>query len=558
MLVCKNSYISVGSNYVYKEKIIFLRENQNIKKFPISQGKISSDNSIIATSHVTSSYLIDTFEITSWLIESSRSIPLGNIPLNFNTQISFDRLLQSSSKIVFCNSQNGLFNCYDVDNMCNSGNLLVKLKQGQVITDVCASRDEDGIFFFSCSGEASVRAFLPLNTAKDGNDSSAEQNYNINKKISISLTQSFLVDSNNNFTEKFRNISITSLSCHPTKSILFVICSHGSVQIWQYTNLRKGLHGGEYDSSGGGDDEDEIDGSDDTGSIASSGSRIKKNQIFGKKPIHQQSAIPKALLAPPPAVAEMCKQQRSPIIATSFAIDSNGKLASVVWNYCLTAIYDIRMDFLGSNPDSILISPIGVTNQYNSDWKCLSISFHPTAPIIFQAVLQDFPVTTSSSPSNKSPQIVIFSLALFEPSLRIIGSFVVDCKNDLRCQNIEQLTLLGIQCTSNYGQIVINFRRNVQNNNNNQYNNSFLTKTYNLSHEWLISHGCGILPLTTKITVPPDVYLEGDSLLLKKEETSTVPERTNKDKVFSDMWPMIVGIYTSSDIFDKGINIYIL
>ena len=54
--------------------------------------------------------------------------------------------------------------------------------------------------------------------------------------------------------------------------------------------------------------------------------------------------------------------------------------------------------------------------------------------------------------------------------------------------------------------------------------------------------------------ISADVYLEGDTLLCKKEESSTDPSNINKDKVSSDMWPMIIGNYTFTDIFDKGIN----
>jgi len=442
----------------------------------------------------------------------------------------------------------------------------------QVMRAICASRERDGMFFFSNWNEAQF--YCVLLDATSGCVSSA---------VKVDGGFSKIVN------DKVELGSIVSLHCHPKKPYLFLSFSSGSVQVWNYVGLRRSLARAnnvalsrDTDELGAAsaaadddeEDEDEDTGDDDASDAGSDAGSIKDgaksvgsrkstssvlSSVFGSSKSKQKQAwqgmVPYALLAPP-AVAADAAATTSQFAPTAISFDAIGALVAVVWQDAprgvgTVAVYNTRTATTRAPPEEVkswlkttikLAGPSVVTCLasfdpfFTTSWWIGPISFHPFEPLLFATLLNE-----------KESSHMVYALSLRDHTLRTIDAHVVQLDKldtdvsmnyENRCAIPRQL-----QCTRPTGDLVLILGGGRGDRN--------IIIHMSLSQNWITDCGTLSKPLISHCNVPFESYLKDRDPLLQEQALSTklatpAAEASGVSAAATNDWlPVIVSVKPS-------------
>lgn len=428
---------------------------------------------------------VDIVELSSGLVENSfQPFDLPSLKEEIST-VS----VCGSKLLYFFKSGNGFI--YGIDKSLPLSNFVIPKIRPQQISHICPSRNQDNIFFVSYNNGSTLRALYCSSAGTF---------------VSPIIRLDAMVDRSKE--------PINSMKCHPSKPLLFISNAKGSVQVWNYSNLKKQLISALGDSSGsngagegGGNDHNENDNEDAVDSSSKSG------------------LLPVALITPP-------FENAKTVVGIDISFDGVvGKICSILWRGFTSAqtdtvcAYDIRNCFLNRNANDKVesISPVGMFSMVESIGKCIGmICLHPKEPILF-AVCQ---TNTGCS---------ILELTLLDNTMRIIST-----------QALEYIPI-GLYCTPFGGNVVIS-KKGVESDTvvfpvggDANVMDTSLAHLYTLSRGHSKSH-TWFTPIVNVVNIPPDAYIDSDGVMCIKEAKST-----QNCTAAANGWPLLLALQVDAD-----------
>lgn len=386
----------------------------------VSQPNIENRIHIISTtSHsnrIPLSTLCRSFEVASGLQDNAVSLPLNNIGLSlaFGPIDNWKALSFAGTHIAMMDTENGTFAFIQnypgaqAKRLQVPTVLKVPLKMGHRVTLCCSSRSKDRMVFLTASnsviGQPSSidNTFLHALLLADNSATDAASTNNTNSRngvvsapLSLDLNTLLLAITPHSHQNQYQpqavqasQVSITSLTCHPTKPLLLIGLympssagntsnvgnPNGCVAVWSYAALRRRLveklsgrkkaqssvntsiNDDDDDSQQIDDDNDGAGGNDDaasdSGSVASRNSSVTSSAVggmrgffnrIGRSSAKSSYVLPLRGLLLPPKVAHIMP-------VSSVAISRLGDLVGLVWGGQIVAVYDSR--FRGATAES--------------------------------------------------------------------------------------------------------------------------------------------------------------------------------------------------------------
>ena len=364
--------------------------------------------------------------------------------------------------------------CYffDVDKSCGIG--ASKLKYNADILDACGSRASDSMFFFVSKNSTTVRAMMSTATG-------------------VTLSPQLRLE-NMDRTREY----ITGIQTHPSKSYLFISYTKGTIQVWNYKNIRKNLlsKSGEDNPEGLGDDNnDDGDRGWDGDTEQASTSRRSTKYSFSPVAFLRGSADGRD-------------------IASSLILDGVGRLSGVVWSSTnpgtpdVISVYDTRF----TNTVDMKLSALG-TYELTPDigFRITSASFHPSEPILYIVVTNGDAPAAIAAASTSAGGATVVALMLLEPGLRAISHHSLDFKPfSIKCHGSGNGVVLATYdmtgCSVDTSQT--------------RPGQGTGTRPVRLVHmrigDVMARYTSWMTPVVSPLVVPPEAFVEGDAVLQQK------------------------------------------
>lgn len=526
----------------------------------VARGSCEDDSAAIDALEISSGLLQRSFHLlegTAFPVASA----VGQSRADRGGLHALDGITVSGSKLLGYEFSKGFFSAFDLEKNVPLCTYTKKLKAGQAITCITGSKECDGLFFFACSAETAVHALL------------------ISSGEAPPVVASPLMRVDTGFTEKFKG-AVTSLYTHPTKPLLFVVYAIGSVGVYNYSGIKAKLllEAGTLNASGdapsvneGVDDID--DGRSDSGSVISatrprSGTNATgySGSISGgpRGPPSDKlpNLQPKALLQAPAVDSS----------AHYFAVDTAGRLAAVTWGErdktTTTVLYDVRPATLKADDfqsqTTVTLAPLAsFLGAHQQGLRLGPICFHPFEPLLLQAAARSSASSSTSTTSTPTAPLctpIISALSLMDASLRVVGVQELDvhaiATDELGLENIIFRMPLSISCCPRSGCLVVFFDKHVDDGRvaHPLGAQGGVLVSFTSSKRWRKSFGSFQAPAVTGLSIPPDAYIEGESLLLRKRQqvvpdeppAGPTPAAPGSSASSTSIWPPLLTMKVSS------------
>jgi len=530
--------------------------------------------------------IVDVVEVESGLLDRSICL-LGNTQ-NFKSPRVSGLICCGSRFLLGYDPYQGFFSAHDLIKNASICTLSMAVDgwaagaQGKsnknsppspVMRAICASRERDGMFFFSNWNEAHF--YCVLLNASSGCVSTAV-------KVEGGFSK---IENEKQKQEPFSLGTIVSMHTHPRKPYLFLSFSSGSVQVWNYLGLKRSLakannmtsngellHGGAAEDEEDEEDEEGEDDASDAGSDA--GGSVKDGKSVGSRKSTTSSVLgsvfgngrrkhkqawqgmePFALLAPP-VLAGQDRTTTPQFTSTALSFDATGTLVAVVWQDSsrgvgTVAVYNARTATTRGPPEEVkgwlssatkLAGPCVVTCLasfdpfYTTNWWIGPICFHAYEPLLFAAMLNE-----------KESTHMLYALSLQDHSLRTVDAHEVQLDEldaDIK-MNYENRCAIPrqLQCTRDTGDLVLTLGGGRGDRN--------IILHMALARNWIADCGTLSKPLISYCAVPFESYLkDGDPLLQEQALTTKLAaqaaEPTIASVAASNNWlPVIVSVKPS-------------
>ena len=467
-------------------------------------------------------YCVDCYELDSGYLEQTFYM----LQDEATCDVALEYLACCGSRLLAYDAQGRFFSAYNVSQ--NVGICTLKLVRPDAsanknIGSMCPARERDGMFFFSFQGESSL--YVLLLTEKEGY---------VSKPIRVDFGAFDKV-------ENFKESAIMNIRAHPTRPYIFIMFESGSVQVWNYSGLKKVLltqlgaedlmegEGGYGNPNDSGDDMSVpdlnvniSDDMSDSGSQASYSSKAPSvigsisGAIFRRKKESKafMGMIPCSLLTLP-GVADKKNVLHNPAAAVELQLHANGCLAAIVWQRQAEhitaetiAVYDIRQSF--AKPGQAKVGAISITLPKAGFAEC-SIPGWRLGPICFHSFE---PILLATMCNEGGADHMLYALSLRDRFLRTIGS--ADIEHSTNNSNSNEFPL-QIRCVKETGKIVLTMGLK---------NNQISTiSVHALTAEWMSAFGTLSQPLISACNISFEDFIDCEDILLQPKPLNTKPSK---------------------------------